>query len=237
MDDLPISIGMPRQKFERDIPQTSERDALLHNITLAAGESTREHWWVSYHTAHQRYVSMAIQGVRIARPSGAAPRYTRIETAQSRVYMSSVGIAKCMNRSQRNWIAAERERARASRIEQGINDDSDSVRELEERYCRALSDVPINILQFPRRVSSGQVLVASYSRSPFDELPVLRASWYAKVYKMIPRGFIPDYCDKNEGDMHFIDVGAAVDRQQLEERENAQPINDETEGVDPTVAS
>jgi hypothetical protein len=37
--------------------------------------------------------------------------------------------------------------------------------------------------------------------------------------------------------MHFIDVSAAVDRQQLEERENAQPINDETKGVDPTVAS
>lgn len=102
---------------------------------------------------------------------------------------------------------------------------------------RALSDVPINILQFPRRVSSWPVLVAGFSRSRFDELPELRASWYAKVYKKSPRGFMPDYCDKNEGDMHFIDVGAAVDRQQLEEREHAQHTNDEAEGVDLPVTS
>ena len=237
MDDLSISIGVSRQKFETDNSQTSEQDALLPKTTLATGESNREHWWVSYHTAHQRYVSMAIQGVRIARPSGAAPRYSRIETAQRQVYMSSIGIAKCMNRSQRNWIAAERERARANRIEQGISDDSDPVRELEERYCRALSDVPISILQFPRQISSGPVLVAGFSRSPFDELPELRASWYAKVYKKRPRGFMPDYCDKNEGDMHFINVSAAVDRRQLEEREHAQPTNSETEGVDLPVTS
>jgi hypothetical protein len=32
---------------------------------------------------------------------------------------------------------------------------------------------------------------------------------------------MPSYCDKNEGDMHFIDVSAAVKRQQLESMENA----------------
>lgn len=221
MDDLSLSIGMSRQAFEKDNPQTFEKDALLPNITLAPGEHTREHWWVSYHTAHQRYVSMAMQGVHIARTSGTAPRYSRVETAKREYYKSSVEIARLMNSSQRYWIAAERLNAMADRLDNGTSEDSDSVRESEQRYRRALSDVPTHILEYPGQVAPGQVLVAGFSRSPFDELPELRASWYAKVHTRVPRGIMPSYCDKNEGDMHFIDVSAAVKRQQLESMENA----------------
>jgi hypothetical protein len=212
MDDLSLSIGMSRQAFDNDNPQTFEKVALLPNITLAPGERTREHWWVSYHTAHQRYVSMAMQGVHIARTSGTAPRYSRVETAKRQYYMSSVRIARLMNSSQRYWIAAKRLEAMADRRSNGSSEDSDSVRELEQRYRRALSDAPAHILEYPDRVAPGQVLVAGFSGSPFDELPELRARWYAEVRRRVPRGIMPSYCDKNEGDMHFIDVSAAIKR-------------------------
>jgi hypothetical protein len=232
MDDLSLSIGLARQKFEKDIPRTFEKDALPPDITLDPGEHTREHWWASHHTAHQRYISMAKQGVYFTRTSGRAPRYSRVETAHRYIYTSSVQIAKLRNNSQRHWIAADRLRTRANRIEKGYSDDSDSVRELEERYRRALSDVPTHILEYPNQVAPGQVLVAGFSKGPFDEFPDLRASWYAAVHGKVLHGFMPDYYDKNEGDMHFIDVSAAMDRQQLEEsarlEESAQPTSDET---------
>ena len=232
MDDLSLSVGMSRQTFEDDIPRTSREDALPPSITLDPGEHTREHWWVSRHTARQRYISMAKQGVHIARTSGTAPRYSRVETARRNVYASSVKMAALRNKSQRSWIAAERLIARADRIRKGLSDDSDSVRELEERYRRALSVVPTHILEYPDGVAPRQVLVASFSRGPFDELPELRAGWLARFHGSIHSDFMPDYYDKNEGDMHFIDVSAAVDRRQPEKRENAGPTNGEIEGVE-----
>jgi hypothetical protein len=96
-------------------------------------------------------------------------------------------------------------------------------------------DVPTHILEYPDQVAPGEMLVPAFSKGPFDDLPDLRASWYASVNGSDRRFFMSHYLDKNEGDMHSIDFSAAIERQQLEEREHAQPTNDEsheTEGVE-----
>lgn len=147
MDDLSVSIMISRRKHERDVPQKLEGVSHPPEITLDPGEHTREHWWVSHHIAHQRYITMTKQRMHLARTSGSAPRYFRVETALRNLYYSSVAIAASINRSQLYWIDAERSRVMANSIEKETSDDSDSVRDLEERCRCALSDVPTHILE------------------------------------------------------------------------------------------
>jgi hypothetical protein len=125
---------MLRQTFEKDVPQTFDMDVPLSNSTLDPGEDVINHWWVSHHTAKQRYIFMTKEGVRRARTPGTAPRISSADIARRHIYVSSVAIAKCMNDSQRDYIKfilASVWKAKAMRARNESLDDSDSEKELE----------------------------------------------------------------------------------------------------------
>jgi len=223
LDDLALSIGMLRQTYGNNVPQALGEDATLPNITLDPGENTREHWWVSCHTAKNRFVSMIEQHIRVARTPDTAPRHSPLHSRRKKLYASTINVARSVNLSQRYYILAKRTEARLNRAREGSCHDSNSVLELEERYRRALYDRPTNILDFPNQVALGKVLIAGFSRGPFDEVPELRAGWYAEMNARMHTHskLMPYYYDKNAGGMHFIDASTTIRPQHIQNADNA----------------